>query len=52
MTVSNPVLANVWRGSAIESRHRGVVVAIYVTGKQMLALRNQAGTVVGRIEPA
>ncbi|NIQ24449.1 MAG: asparaginase, partial [Pseudomonas stutzeri] len=38
MAVSNPVLANVWRGNAIESRHRGAVVAVNITGKRMLAL--------------
>jgi L-asparaginase II len=36
--VSNPILVNVWRGNAIESRHRGAVVAVHVSGKQVLAL--------------
>lgn len=34
----NPVLVNVWRGSAIESRHRGSVAVVDSSGKPLLSL--------------
>ena len=38
MTVENPVLVNVMRGSTIESRHRGAVAVVDPDGKIVLAL--------------
>jgi len=34
----NPVLVNVWRGSSIESRHRGAIAVVDVTGRLVFSM--------------
>ncbi len=34
----NPVLVNAWRGNAIETRHRGAVSVVEVSGRSLLSL--------------
>jgi L-asparaginase II len=47
VSAANPVLVEVWRGAAVESRHRGAYVVLDGAGGQVAA----AGEVDARVFP-
>jgi len=44
----NPILVNAWRGSAIESRHRGAIAVFSVDGKPVFSVGDVQRPVFGR----
>ena len=43
MSAANPVLVEVWRGTAVESRHRGAYVVLDGAGGQVAAAGEGGG---------